>query len=125
MVDTQGTTYLIYAGQSITLTAKAVNGNQGTITGSQKYTGILRAVMLNDPSHKTLLDAHSSVYPTAVAQDYSISGTSANVVFTWTTQGSGDLLMLTWPHHRAVLQNPNTPATTALRYLTTKVSCEI
>lgn len=56
---------------------------------------------INEPGHRTLLDAHSAVYPTGVATDYSFSGLSATLSFEYTTEGSAnDLLMLTWPHHR-------------------------
>ncbi|CZR44134.1 uncharacterized protein FPRO_13919 [Fusarium proliferatum ET1] len=120
VVDTKGTTYLIYSDSSIKLTAKAENDNKGTLAADGKFTGILRLVMLRDPSHETLLDAHSTVYPISVSQDYSISGDSGTVTFKWETKGTGDLLMLTWPHHREVLQSPNSPEPSALSYLTLK-----
>jgi endo-1,3(4)-beta-glucanase len=121
VVDTKGTTYLIYSDSSIKLTVKAESENRGSITASEKFSGILRLVMLRDSSHQTLLDAHSKVYPVSVAQDYVISGNSGTVTFTWETKGTGDLLMLTWPHHRDVLQSPNSPEPAALSYLTLKV----
>lgn len=123
VVDTKGTTYLIYSDSSIKLTAKPENDNKGTLAADGKFTGILRLVMLRDPSHETLLDAHSTVYPISVSQDYSISGDSGTVTFKWETKGTGDLLMLTWPHHREVLQSPNSPEPSALSYLTLKVNC--
>ncbi|KLO90617.1 Uncharacterized protein LW93_11038 [Fusarium fujikuroi] len=120
VVDTKGTTYLIYSDSSIKLIAKAENDNKGTLAADGKFTGILRLVMLRDPSHETLLNAHSTAYPISVSQDYSISGDSGTVTFKWETKGTGDLLMLTWPHHREVLQNPNSPEPSALSYLTLK-----
>lgn len=122
MTDTTGSTYLIYALSSISLTATSVSSASGTIQASAVFTGVIRLVMLADPSHQALLDQHSQVYPTAVSLDYTIAGTAGTLIFEWTTVGSGsDLLMLTWPHHRRTLQNPNFPATTSLGYLTTKV----
>lgn len=122
MTDTKGATYLIYALSSITLTAKSDSSGSGTITAGGQFNGILRLVKLNDASHKALLDQRYQVYPTAAALDYSFSGTTGTMVFTWTTVGdAGSLLMLTWPHHRKNMQSPNFPATTALNYLTTKV----
>ena len=121
VVDTKGTTYLIYADTSIKFVARAISDSQGSITASDKFSGILRLVMLRRPSHQTLLDAHATVYPVSVAQDYAISGNSGTVTFTWETKGTGDLLMLTWPHHRKALQTPNSPDPTALSYLTLKV----
>lgn len=122
MIDSKGTTYLIYSLSSISLTATAKSSSSGEIRASGAFTGVLRMVKLNDPSHKTLLDAHSQVYPTSVGLDYSFTDTSSTLIFTWNTIGDGSqLLMLTWPHHRVSLQNPNYPATSALNYLTTKV----
>lgn len=123
VVDTKGTTYLIYSYSSIKLIAKAENDNKGTLATAGKFTGILRLVMLRDPRHQKLLDAHSTVYPVSVSQDYSITSNSGTVTFKWKTKGTGDLLMLTWPHHREVLQSPNSPEPSALSYLTLKVSC--
>lgn len=122
VIDTKGTTYLIYSDRSIKLTAEAENNNQGTLSADGKFSGILRMVLLRDPNHQKLLDAHSKVYPISLSQDYSISGDSGTVTFKWKTKGTGDLLMLTWPHHREVLQNPNSPGPSTLSYLTLKVS---
>lgn len=122
MVDSSGSTYLIYALSSITLEATAVSSASGTIEASGAFSGVLRVVKLADPSHKALLDQHYQVYPTAVTLDYSLTDTSGTVTFDWTTVGDGsNLLMLTYPHHRIKLQSPNFPDTTALGYLTVKV----
>ncbi|KAI1114792.1 glycoside hydrolase family 81 protein [Nemania sp. NC0429] len=121
VTDTKGTTYLIYSLSSITLVATAKSGTQGEIRASGPFNGVLRVVKLNDPSHKALLDQHYQVYPTSAGLDYSFTDTSSTVLFNWNTVGDGSqLLLLTWPHHRVSLQNPNYPATTALNYLTTK-----
>ncbi|KAF5552869.1 glycoside hydrolase family 81 [Fusarium mexicanum] len=86
VVDTKGTTYLIYSASFIRLMAKAENDNKGTLTADAKFTGVLRLVMLRDPSHQPLLDTHSTVYPISVYQDYSISGDSGTVTFKWETK---------------------------------------
>lgn len=125
MVDTSGSTYLIYALSSITLTATSVSSNSGTIQASAAFTGVLRVVKLADPSHQALLDQYAQVYPTSLALDYTFTETTGTLVFDWATVGTGNLLMLTYPHHRITLQNPNFPATTALGYLTTKVHFSI
>lgn len=122
MTDTTGSTYLIYALSSISLTATSVSSDSGTIQASDPFTGVLRLVMLADPSHQALLDQHSKIYPTAVGLDYAITDTTGTLTFNWTTVGTADdLLMLTWPHHRLTMQDPNFPETTSLGYLTTKV----
>ncbi|KAI8633667.1 glycoside hydrolase family 81 protein [Xylariaceae sp. FL1651] len=121
VTDTSGTTYLIYALSSISLTATSTLSTSGTIRASSSFNGVLRLVKLNDQSHKTLLDQHYQVYPTSAGLDYSFTDTSGTLIFNWATVGDGSqLLMLTWPHHRLTLQSPNYPATTALNYLTVK-----
>jgi endo-1,3(4)-beta-glucanase len=123
VVDTKGTTYLIYALSSITLKATSGSSTQGTIQASGTYNGVLRLVMLAQSGHKALLDQYYQTYPSSVGLDYSFTDTTGTLIFNWNTVGDGSkLLMLTWPHHRLVLQNPNYPATTALAYFTTKVS---
>ncbi|KAL9561914.1 hypothetical protein ACKAV7_013837 [Fusarium commune] len=120
VVDTKGTAYLIYSGSSIKLIVKVENDNKRNLAADGKFTGILRLVMPRDPSHQRLLDAHSTMYPISVSQDYSIIGDSGTVIFKWETKGTGGLLMLTWPHHREVLQSPNSPEPSALSSLTLK-----
>ena len=122
VVDTAGTTYRIYALSSITLTATSASTNSGTISAGGQFTGVLRLVKLAQASHQALLDQHYQVYPTSVGHDYSFTDTTGTLYFTWDTVGDGSqLLMLTWPHHRTKMQNPNFPQTTALGYLTIKV----
>lgn len=94
-MNTAGT-YIIYSTSSITLTATPT-----AITASAQFNGVLRVVKLNDPSHATLLDAHSSVYATSLAIDDNISGDTGTLTYTWTTVGTAsNLLLLTFPHHR-------------------------
>ena len=116
VTDSKGVTYRIYASSSITLGASNDN-----IVASEKYNGVLRFAKLIDPSHQHLLDKHSATYPTSVGLDYSFTDVQGTLVFTWNTVGTGDLLMLTWPHHRLKMKNANFPPTSSLAYLTTKV----
>ncbi|TFY78172.1 hypothetical protein EWM64_g5840 [Hericium alpestre] len=121
VVNSAGT-YIIYSlSGSISLTATAA-ANSGTITASSQFNGVLRVVKLNDPSHAATLDQYSANYPTAVDVDYAFpDANTGTLTFTWQVTGSAsNLLMLTWPHHRKALQNPNFPATNSLNYLTTK-----
>ncbi|GAP93386.1 putative glycoside hydrolase family 81 protein [Rosellinia necatrix] len=121
VTDSKATTYLIYSLSPISLTATSKSSGSGEIRASGAFNGVLRLVKLNDPTHKTLLDQRYQVYPTSVGLDYSFTDTTGTLIFNWNTVGDGSqLLMLTWPHHRVSLQNPNYPATSALNYLTTK-----
>lgn len=96
VINTSGT-YLIYSlAGSITLSATST-----TLTGSTKISGVLRMARLNNAAHQTLLSQYVSTYPTAVTTDYSFSGNTGTLSFTWTTTGTAsNLLMLTFPHHR-------------------------
>jgi endo-1,3(4)-beta-glucanase len=123
VVDTKGTTYLIYSLSSITLTATSVSSTSGTIRASGTFTGVLRLVQLSQSGHKALLDQYYQTYPTSVGLDYSFTTTTGTLIYNWNTVGDGSkLLLLTWPHHRLTMQSPNFPATSSLAYLTTKVS---
>lgn len=110
-------TYLIYSlNGAVTLSASST-----ALRAGAKFTGVLRMTKLSDPAHQSTLDTYVANYPTAVTTDYTFSGDSATLSFTWTVTGSAaNLLMLTWPHHRLRLQNPNFLATSAIGYLTTK-----
>lgn len=89
------------------LSASATGGDPGTITSLTPFTGVLRLVKLNDPSHEKTIESHASVYATAVKTDYSFDGDTAILSFTWTVQGLADqLLMMSWPHHRSVENGP-------------------
>jgi endo-1,3(4)-beta-glucanase len=76
---------------------------------------------VSQDSHRALLDQYHGVYPTASKLEYELGSTEGAIVFNWETVGSGELLMLTWPHHREAMQDANFPPTSGLGYLTTKV----
>jgi endo-1,3(4)-beta-glucanase len=121
VIDTTGTTYIIYALSSITLKATSVSTTVGQIQASSALTGVIRLAQLGQPSYKTTLDQYSATYPTALALDYSYASSTNAITFTWNVVGTASqLLMLTWPHHRAALISPNYLSTTSLSYLTTK-----
>ncbi|KZW03632.1 hypothetical protein EXIGLDRAFT_758973 [Exidia glandulosa HHB12029] len=109
-------TYIIYSlNGAVTLSASST-----TLRASAQFNGVLRMARLGDPAHQTTLDTYAPNYPTAVATDYTFSGDSATLTFTYSVTGTAaNLLMLTFPHHRLRLQNPNFLATTAIGYLTT------
>jgi endo-1,3(4)-beta-glucanase len=122
-VQNSAGTYIIYS-LSGSITLKATASATGTVQATAPFTGVLRLVKLNDTAHKTLLDAHASVYPTSVGVDYSFTDTQGTLIFNWNVVGTAsNLLMLTWPHHRLKLVSPDSstwPSTSSLSYLTTK-----
>ncbi|KAI8075031.1 glycoside hydrolase family 81 protein [Gongronella butleri] len=118
-MQNNGGTYLLYAsGNAIDLQQ---NGN--ALVTSDAYTGVLRMAKLNSTSQEAILDAHAGIYAKGVTLSYDVSGSSATLTWKYnTTQlagGSGDLLMLSWPHHRnAFVGNPS--YVSDLTYLTVK-----
>ncbi|KAK7215835.1 hypothetical protein V2G26_003838 [Clonostachys chloroleuca] len=115
VTDTEDATYVIYALETVTLRA-----SPDAITADVAYNNVIRLAKVSQESHRVLLDQYHSAYPTAAKLEYELGNTEGAIVFSWETVGSGELLMLTWPHHRGVMQNGNFPPTSALGYLTTK-----
>jgi endo-1,3(4)-beta-glucanase len=94
-------TYTIYSlGGSISLTA-----TQTTLTGSAIFTGVIRlARVTTESTSQAILDQYSANYPTSVALDYTFSGDTSTMSFTWNVVGNAaNLLHLSFPHHRLVL----------------------
>ncbi|PVF98067.1 glycoside hydrolase family 81 protein [Serendipita vermifera] len=120
VVNSSGT-YIIYAlSGPLTLSATAASGG-GTIVASAKYSGVLRIAKLAAAGHETTLDTYVANYATAVTTDYSFSGDNSVLTFTWTVTGNaGNLLHLTWPHHRLAMSNAAFLPSTSISYLTTK-----
>ncbi|KAJ7700255.1 glycoside hydrolase family 81 protein, partial [Mycena olivaceomarginata] len=109
-------TYTIYSlGGSISLTA-----TQTTLTGSAIFTGVIRlARVTTESTSQAILDQYSANYPTSVALDYTFSGDTSTMSFTWNVVGNAaNLLHLSFPHHRKRLVSPN--LVTGLSYLGTK-----
>ncbi|KAF7353740.1 Glycoside hydrolase family 81 protein [Mycena venus] len=127
---------LNYNAATILLTSK--NGNivsiNGNTIGTSSVTASGTKFIINGPggtytlyslgesTSQAILDQYSANYPTSVALDYTFSGDTATMSFTWNVVGNAaNLLHLSWPHHRSGLKrlvNPN--LVTGLSYLTTK-----
>ena len=94
-------TYLVYALGPSPITLGVTSG---ALRGSAPLTGVLRVAKLNSTAHETTLDTYAATYPTGVALDYTFSGNTGSMSFTWTTTGpSANLLLLSYPHHRCEL----------------------
>src|SRR6478735_9168937 len=91
-----GTTWVVYASSSITLSSSLV--------ASGVFTGTLQVAIINTPSDEAILDAHRGTYVTAGTVTTTVSANVANIDFDWTTPGTNPLLMHALPHHMDVIQ---------------------
>ena len=74
---------------------------------SGTYTGTLRMALIKNVGDETVLDTGATCIPTIVAQSQPVTAPiPATYTFTWTTTGSGTLLMMAYPHHQDTLSSP-------------------
>ncbi|CAG7831711.1 unnamed protein product [Allacma fusca] len=110
-----GGTYLLYVVEG-DLSALVANGD--TLTSPAGFTGTIRLAKLKEASQEAVLDRHANTYPTGLTMSYSVAGDVSTQTWTWSTVGNAaDLLILSWPHHRQVLQGANF---VDIQYLTLK-----
>ncbi|KAG2186363.1 hypothetical protein INT43_002801, partial [Umbelopsis isabellina] len=107
-------TYLLYSlNGTLSLTQ---NGN--TLQSQSGYSGTIRMALLNQTSQEAILDQYVGTYATGLTMSYAVSGNTSTQTWQWSTVGtSSNLLLMSWPHHRKVLQNP---VSANIQYLTTK-----
>ena len=94
-----GQTWVVYSSSPISLTPQ----NLSQLSASGPFDGSLRAALLV-PGQEELLDEHSTCIPTGGEVRASSREDEATLRFTWETAGTGDLLMMTLPHHRDILE---------------------
>ena len=104
---TDGSTWLLYSSSSVSIAWSTTS-----LTASAAFTGTWRVAVAPDAASIAVLDAHAGAVPRSGAVDASVSCDQATLHFTWTTTGSGPLLMASMPHHRARLVAPITTAVT-------------
>ncbi|CAL8124059.1 unnamed protein product [Orchesella dallaii] len=113
-----GGTYIIYV----------TSGNlQLALDGTTKlvsppgfgFTGTIRLAKLKEASQEAVLDTHASAIPSGLDMSYTVAGDVSTQTWTWSVSAgnAADLLILSWPHHRRALQNPNY---VDIQYLTLK-----
>jgi endo-1,3(4)-beta-glucanase len=107
---TDGTTWLLYSSSSVSLTWSST-----AITASSAFTGTWRVALQPDAAAAAVLDAHAAAIPRSGTVETTVSCDLATLHVSWATTGSGPLLMVSMPHHRARLV---TPTTTALSFAT-------
>lgn len=111
VVLNNGQTWILYASSSIELTW----GNYGgtwQLLASAAFTGTIRACYLGASADETVYDTYKTVYPTSCNVGVTFSGDSATMTYTYTTAGTGDLLMLALPHHVDMMTSPTTESLT-------------
>lgn len=105
-----GGTYILYV-TSGTLQLDPQEGSTTKLVSQNGFSGTVRFAKLKEPSQESILDAHSAAIPNGLDMSFQVNGDVATQTWTWTLEpGSGnpeDLLLLSWPHHRRSLQNPN------------------
>jgi len=94
-----GQTWVLYSSSPLTLTPL----NLSQLDASGPFDGSLRAALLV-PGQGELLDKHAARIPTGGEVQASSRGDEATLRFTWETAVTGDLLMMTLPHHRDILE---------------------
>ena len=103
-----GTNWLLYASSSITFSWSSAGG----LTATAPFTGTLRAASLPagaSAAVTAVLDAHAAAIPRSGSFQVGVAGDLARLQFAWTTTGSGPLLTMAMPHHRARLRSPVLP----------------
>ncbi|MEJ0072639.1 MAG: hypothetical protein WDN27_00915 [Candidatus Saccharibacteria bacterium] len=108
------TPWLLYATSSITLTPGSIvvnDPNSGQVThytlaAATTFTGSLRVAQMGDSTSETLYDTYASCIPTGGSVNATFASNIATKTFTFTTTGSGSLLMFSLPHHQDNLVSP-------------------
>jgi len=114
-VTNNGGTYLIYVvgAGAITLTQE-----ENTLVSNPGFSGTLRFAKLTEASQEAILDQHYNTFATGLDMTYTVAGDVSTQTWAWEVEGNAnDLLLLSWPHHRKVLENPNY---VNIQYLTLK-----
>lgn len=100
-----GQTWYLLASKQITLTC-SLQGVQATapFSGTIRFTE--QQIFPQDTQGATIKQ-YASCYPTSGSVDFNVATNNVSTVtFTWETSGSGDLLMMSLPHHQHFLKNP-------------------
>ncbi|ODM87310.1 Endo-1,3(4)-beta-glucanase 1 [Orchesella cincta] len=110
-----GGTYIIY----VTSGNLELNQDGNRLVSPPGFSGTIRLAKLKDGAQESVLDQHSTAIPSGLDMRYNVAGDVATQTWTWSVSegNAGDLLILSWPHHRRALQNPNY---VGVEYLTLK-----
>jgi len=100
-----GTSWVVYSSSPVTF-----NYATNKMYVTTRFTGTLRVANAPTPADLAVLDAHAGAIPRGGAVDVSISCDTATLRFSYSTSGTGTLLMAAMPHHLARLVAPTTTA---------------
>ncbi|MCO5587273.1 hypothetical protein L7F22_041220 [Adiantum nelumboides] len=93
-----GQTWLIFSSDPLHLAP--------TLVVKDEFKGVVRVALLNgDHETEAMLDRFSSTYPLEGHADISVP---FQIMYKWTKNNSGELLMLGLPMHRELMATPNT-----------------
>ncbi|KAL3693410.1 hypothetical protein R1sor_007061 [Riccia sorocarpa] len=97
LVLNNGQTWLIYSSSKLPLDKDL------SLASHKGFKGVIRIALLpcGDDS-EDFLDRHSKCYPVRGTADFTVP---FRVKYVWKTLGWGELLMLSLPHHREILQD--------------------
>jgi endo-1,3(4)-beta-glucanase len=102
-----GTTWIVYASAPLTFDWSA-----GSMAARAAITGTLRVANAPDAASIAALDTYASAVPTGGSVGVSVGCDQATLRFTYTTRGTGQLLMAALPHHLARLSAYSSTALT-------------
>ncbi|XXX74861.1 glycosyl hydrolase [Sorangium sp. So ce134] len=94
-----GQTWVLYAFPEITLEWDALS-----MAADAPYDGSLRLALVPGPNAAAELDEHAAVIPVGGDIEATVTEDTASVRFVWKTEGEGDLLTMSLPHHQDRLE---------------------
>ncbi len=97
-----GQKWILYASESV-----SVSWGSNALTFAAPLQGWVRAALQTTVVTAAVLDQHASAIPTGGALRLSATGDTGVVEFSWTKQGTGDILAFALPHQLEHLAKPN------------------
>ncbi|XP_024545107.1 putative endo-1,3(4)-beta-glucanase 2 [Selaginella moellendorffii] len=108
-----GQTWLLYSSSPLPISIDATTSSFALRADARPFTGTIRAAVLTDPASEPTLDTYSQCYATRGTVEFPAPFTMQHK---YTTAGStGELLLLSLPMHRSILQQAGGTGTNAAR----------
>lgn len=77
----------------------------GYTESADNFSGVVKFAMYENNGMLRELDRHRRAYAAGADVDYRINGDRGNIQYSWKKRGSGELLMLSLPHHQKHIKN--------------------